>query len=338
MIEVIILIAAFLLDLAVGDPSRLPHPVRIIGKGISFLERIIRKIARTQRIERIGGLFLVLLIVMPVFLLTFVINKVILLNIATGGIIAAVGIIAAIILTSTTIAVRDLIDSSKAVIDAVKAGTTDEARRNLSMIVGRDTERLQDKDILKATIETLAENLSDGIVAPLFYFALGGLPLAMTYKAINTLDSMVGYKNKDYINLGRASARLDDIANYLPARITGVLIVFSIGMCRTFSRTIGKTRYSLLTAGNAFAIMIRDGRKHSSPNSGIPEAAMAGGLGIMLGGPSTYGNVLVEKPSIGEEKNTDYYAAAENTLKIVLLASFLGLGVSVLILLLRGLI
>ncbi len=265
-------------------------------------------------------------------------NKIILLCIATGGIITAAGIVTAVVLTSTTIAIRDLIDSSKTVIDSVKAGTIDEARRSLSMIVGRDTERLPDKGILKATIETLAENLSDGIVAPLFYFALGGLPLAMTYKAINTLDSMVGYKNEKYINLGKASARLDDIANYLPARITGVLIVAAIGICRTFSLIVGRTRSSLSTAGNAFAIMIRDGRNHSSPNSGIPEAAMAGGLGIMLGGPSTYGNVLVEKPTIGEEKNSDYHAAAENTLKIVLLASSLGLGVSVLILFLRGLL
>jgi adenosylcobinamide-phosphate synthase len=338
MMEVIILIAAFLLDLAVGDPRRMPHPVRIIGKGISFLEGVIRRIARTERTEKIGGIILALLIIISVFLLTFAMNKIILLCIATGGIITAAGIVTAVVLTSTTIAIRDLIDSSKTVIDSVKAGTIDEARRSLSMIVGRDTERLPDKGILKATIETLAENLSDGIVAPLFYFALGGLPLAMTYKAINTLDSMVGYKNEKYINLGKASARLDDIANYLPARITGVLIVAAIGICRTFSLIVGRTRSSLSTAGNAFAIMIRDGRNHSSPNSGIPEAAMAGGLGIMLGGPSTYGNVLVEKPTIGEEKNSDYHAAAENTLKIVLLASSLGLGVSVLILFLRGLL
>jgi adenosylcobinamide-phosphate synthase len=288
--------AAFLLDLAVGDPRRLPHPVRIIGKGISFLEGGIRRIARTGRTERIGGVFLALLIIMPVFLLTFAIHKIILLGIAAGGFTTLAGIVAAVVLTSTTIAVRDLIDSAKIVIDSLKAGAIDEARRSLSMIVGRDTEQLSDKGILKATIETLAENLSDGIVAPLFYFALGGLPLAMTYKAINTLDSMVGYKNKKYINLGKASAKLDDIANYLPARITGVLIVAAIGIRRIFALIVGRTRSSLSTAGKAFAIMIRDGRNHSSPNSGIPEAAMAGGLGIMLGGPSTYDKVLVEKP------------------------------------------
>jgi adenosylcobinamide-phosphate synthase len=338
MIEVIILMAAFLLDLVVGDPRRLPHPVRIIGKGISFLEVVIRRIATTERTERIGGVFLALLIVMPVYLLTFAINKIILLGIATGGITTAAGIVSAVVLTSTTIAVRDLIDSSKTVIDSIRAGAIDEARRSLSMIVGRDTERLPDKGILKATIETLAENLSDGIVAPLFYFALGGLPLAMTYKAINTLDSMVGYKNEKYINIGKASAKLDDIANYLPARITGVLIVATIGICRTFYVIIGKTRSSLSTAGKAFAIMIRDGRNHSSPNSGIPEAAMAGGLGILLGGPSTYGGMLVKKPSIGEELNNDYLAAADKTLTIVLLASFICLGISVLITYLRGLI
>ncbi len=334
MIEIGILTAAFLLDLVIGDPRGLPHPVRIIGSGISALETFIRKWAKTGGAERAGGIVLVVLIVFPVFLVTFALKQLIMHGIAAGGMSMIAGIISAVVLTSTTIAVRDLIDSSKAVIDAVRTGTVEEARRSLSMIVGRDTAQLADKGILKATIETLAENLSDGIVAPLFYFSIGGLPLAMAYKAVNTLDSMVGYKNERYINLGRASARLDDIANFVPARITGILIVLSVGLCRVFV----KAGTSLSTAGKAFAIMMRDGGNHSSPNSGIPEAAMAGGLGIMLGGPSTYGGMLVEKPWIGDEVNADYMAAAECTLKIVMLASLLGLGVSVLITYLRGVI
>jgi adenosylcobinamide-phosphate synthase len=332
MMEVGILTAAFLLDLVIGDPRWLPHPVRIIGREISSLEILIRKSAKTDRTQRFGGVILAILIVMPVFMVTFALNELILRGIATGGVLMIAGIIAAVVLTSTTIAVKDLIDSAKAVIDAVRVGTIDEARRSLSMIVGRDTSQLAEKVILKAAIETLAENLSDGIVAPLFYFSLGGLPLAMAYKAINTLDSMVGYKNERYINLGRASAMLDDIANFLPARITGILIVLSIGLCRIFVNT----RSSLSTAGKAFAIMLRDGRNHSSPNSGVPEAAMAGGLGVMLGGPSTYAGMLVEKPWIGDDVNADYLAAAECTLKIVMLASLLGLGLSVLMTLLRG--
>ena len=334
MTEVIILAAAFLLDLVIGDPRRLPHPVRLMGKGISTLEVFIRRWAKTEKLERAGGLLLTVVIVTTVFLLTSALNEVLFQGLMAGGIPRAAAIISAVALTSTTIAVRDLIDSSKSVIDAVRSGAIEEARHGLSMIVGRDTELLQDKGILKATIETLAENLSDGIVAPLFYFAVGGLPLAMTYKAINTLDSMVGYKNVRYINLGRASALLDDVANYLPARIAGILIVLSVGGCRLFTNV----RSSISAAGNALRIMIRDGRNHCSPNSGMPEAAMAGGLGVILGGPSTYGGVLVEKPSIGEEINVDYLEAAEFTLKVVLLASFLGLGFAVVITLLRGLI
>jgi adenosylcobinamide-phosphate synthase len=334
MTEIIILTAAFCLDLTIGDPHGLPHPVRIIGKGISMMETVIRRFGRTKKRLKAGGIILAFSIVAAVFLLTVAINTLILQGLMAGGFFAVVGIIAAVVLTATTIAVRDLLDSAKKVIAAVKAGTTNEARLSLSMIVGRDTACLADKGILKATIETLAENLSDGIVAPLFYFAVGGLPLTMAYKAVNTLDSMVGYKNEKYIDLGWASARLDDIANYLPARIAGGLIVLSVGIYRLFSQT----RSSLATAGKTFAVMLRDGKNHASPNSGIPEAAMAGGLGVMLGGPSTYGGILVEKPHIGEEVNTDYLVAAERTLVIILIASFLGLAISLAMTFIRGLI
>ncbi len=334
MTEILILIAAFFLDLAVGDPRGFPHPVRIIGKGINVMENVIRRSGKTKKLLRAGGVILAFSIVTAVFLLTFAINRLILQGLTAGGLLAVFGIIASIVLTATTIAVRDLLDSAKKVISAVKAGVADEARLNLGMIVGRDTACLTDKGMLKATIETLAENLSDGIVAPLFYFAVGGLPLAMAYKAVNTLDSMVGYKNEKYINLGWASARLDDIANYLPARIAGGLIVMSVGIYRSFS----PTNSSLSTAGSALAVMLRDGRNHASPNSGVPEAAMAGGLGVKLGGPSTYGGILVEKPYIGEEVNTDYLAATERTLVITLIASFLGLAVSIAVTLIRSLL
>ena len=334
MTEILILIAAFFLDLAVGDPRGLPHPVRIIGKVINVMENVIRRSGKTKKLLRAGGVILAFSIVTAVFLLTFAINRLILQGLTAGGLLAIFGIIASIVLTATTIAVRDLLDSAKKVISAVKAGVADEARLNLGMIVGRDTACLTDKGMLKATIETLAENLSDGILAPLFYFAVGGLPLAMAYKAVNTLDSMVGYKNEKYINLGWASARLDDIANYLPARIAGVLIVISVGIYRSFS----PTNSSLSTAGSALAVMLRDGRNHASPNSGVPEAAMAGGLGVQLGGPSTYGGILVEKPYIGEEINTDYLAAAERTLVIILIASFLDLAVSITMTFMRSLL
>jgi len=153
--------------------------------------------------------------------------------------------------------------------------------------VGRDTENLNEKGVLKATMETLAENLSDGIIAPLFFLALGGLPLAMAYKAINTLDSMVGYRNERYLEFGRASARCDDLANFIPARITGLLMVAAAPLFA-------------LSAKNAWRIMGRDGRNHSSPNSGMPEAAVAGALGVRLGGTNLYGGKPVEKPTIGD--------------------------------------
>ena len=164
------------------------------------------------------------------------------------------------------------------------------------MIVGRDTQHLSEEGVLRATVETVAENLSDGIIAPLFYLAVGGLPFAMTYKAVNTLDSMVGYKNDRYLLFGRASARLDDIANFIPARITGLLVVIAV-----FLLTLaGKAGRPAINARRALTVMLRDGRKHSSPNSGFPEAAVAGGLGVILGGPSTYGGIVIEKPYIGE--------------------------------------
>jgi adenosylcobinamide-phosphate synthase len=242
------------------------------------------------------------------------------------------------VLIATTIATRELIKSAQAVIKEVNAGNLEIARDRLGMIVGRDTHSLDQKGILKATIETLAENASDGIVAPLFYFALGGLPLAMAYKAVNTLDSMVGYKNEKYKNFGWAAARLDDIANYIPARITGALIVIA-----TF--LLGVTEKPAPHAISSLKIMVRDGRKHSSPNSGVPEAAMAGALGVRLGGPSMYGGILVEKPFIGEDKSEvrsqksegkdAYLHAAENALSIVRVTSLLGLELALILQYLR---
>ncbi len=334
MNEALLLIAAFCLDLVIGDPHHMPHPVKIIGRAIVALESRIRRFATTRRLEKIGGVLLTLLIVLGSFFVMIALKSIIANWMLGGGLLMWAGIIIYVFLISTTIAVKDLIDSAKAVIESVKAGAIDNARQSLSMIVGRDTGRLNDKSILKAAIETLAENLSDGIVAPLFYFALGGLPLAMTYKAINTLDSMVGYKNEKYINIGWASARLDDIANYLPARIAGFLIVLAVYIYRLFSNV----HSSVISAGRAFRIMLRDGAKHSSPNSGVPEAAMAGGLGVKLGGPSTYGGIPVEKPFIGEDFCEDYISAADRTLRIVLVSSFLAIAVSALMTFVRGLI
>lgn len=317
-----ILIGAFLLDIAMGDPRWLPHPVRIIGKAITGYELLLRGHLKTHSAERLGGALLVVLITVPTFI--------IILMVCRGSVWVShnvsmlLGVLTIIYMTSTTIAIRELVKSARLVIDSVKQRRLYMARCKLSMIVGRDTDCLSEKEILKATMETLAENLSDGIIAPLFYLAIGGLPLAMTYKAINTLDSMVGYKNDKYIHFGWAAARLDDIVNYIPARITGILIVIaSFILSRSFS-----------ILRSSFKTMLSDGMKHPSPNSGIPEAAIAGALGISLGGPSTYGGILVEKPYIGVGSREDYLAASESAISIVKTTSTLGIGITVIILLL----
>jgi len=211
MIGPLQLILAFFLDLMIGDPQWLPHPVRIMGKGISRAERFLRGRPTSSSGERWAGVLLVLSIIVPAFLITFFILIILWTLPGTAGTI--IGMAAVVYLTATTIAIRGLITSAQAVIRTVKEGDLEKARRNLSMIVGRDTHSLSREDILKATTETLSENLSDGFIAPLFYLLIGGLPLAMVYKAINTLDSMVGYNNDTYRHFGWAAARLDDIAN-----------------------------------------------------------------------------------------------------------------------------
>jgi adenosylcobinamide-phosphate synthase len=184
------------------------------------------------------------------------------------------------------------------------------ARKKLSYLVGRDTKHLSEKEVIKAAVESIAESASDGIIAPLFYLILGGPVLALIYKAINTLDSMVGYKNERYKDFGWFSARLDDAANFIPSRISGLLIAIS-------SLIIGKDyKNSLMT-------MIKDGRKHLSPNAGFPEAGMAGALGVRLGGPSLYNGQLCLKPYIGEERNKLQPRLINEALSITLVSSML---------------
>ena len=396
MTETVALCLAYLIDLIIGDPRWMPHPVRGIGRAIEKLENVLRRVflgseeqnsagvekqdkdsneedqAEPFRIdlkelvppsllkgrelsvemeEKITGALLVLIIAGSTMILFSILSSA-LLNLTFHPVAGYVGFAVFVYLVSTTIATRGLLQSARGVIRELLKGDAESSRLKLSMIVGRDTESLKEVGMLRATIETLAENTSDAIVAPLFYFVIGGLPLAMTYKAINTLDSMVGYKNKKYKYLGRASAKIDDIANYIPARITGILIVGAAYFINNIRYIIsrGAVKFSNADKGirkfiskvltrleqkaekpdfdsgrSAYAIMIRDGRKHSSPNSGIPEAAMAGALGVRLGGPSRYGGVINKKPYIGEERgNTDnmYRKAAIEALTITKLTSF----------------
>lgn len=220
----LILIFAFSLDLAIGDPRWLPHPVRMIGSAVAFLERRLRAIFGRTR-EKAAGVFLVILVVLPAAALAFLVQRLLLLPDETWLAVASFAFL--VYLAATTIALRELVSSAGLVVRSVKSGDLVAARSGLSMIVGRDTQTLDEEGVLRAAIETVAENLSDGVIAPVLYLAIGGLPLAVAYKAVNTLDSMVGYKNENYILFGWAAARLDDAANFIPARITGVLIVFA---------------------------------------------------------------------------------------------------------------
>ncbi len=350
---------AFILDLAIGDPRWIPHPVVIVGKGISGSESVLRRLFKGPA-ETIAGVILVLSIILPTGAIMFLINR--FLFSLSGNVEAFIGMLLFVYLASTTLALRGLITSARLVVKAVERNDLTEARQNLAMIVGRDTEKLNEKAVLRATIETVAENLSDGVIAPLFYLVIGGLPLAFVYKAINTLDSMVGYKNERYLRFGWASARLDDLANYIPARITGLTIVTACLLyhlargkaddteTRKGGRAEGRKRFSfpasllghfsasrlspaLSAAANSFRIMCRDGRNHTSPNSGIPEAAMAGGIGVRLGGPSTYGGRIVEKPYIGDTDKTDYLTAGRQALAVATIASSFTVFLSVAILL-----
>jgi len=275
-----ILITAVLLDLLLGDPRRLPHPVVGIGRLISALETILRRLVRS---ELAGGALLLVGVVGSTYLLTFLLLR------GACALHPYIGFAVSAWLSYTCLAARSLHHESKLVADRLIAGDLKGARHLLSRIVGRDTDDLTEPEIWRALVETVAENTSDGVIAPLFYLMLGGPALGLAYKAVNTLDSMVGYKNERYLRFGRASARFDDLANWLPARITGLLMA-------AVAPLIG------LSGKEAFRMMLRDGRNHSSPNSGVPEAATAGALGVRLGGTNRYFGKPVEKPTIGDPR------------------------------------
>ncbi len=267
------------------------------GEFIAWLEGRARRFCHSPVTEKVSGGVVVAVVVGITCLLTYLFTETVssvFRNVSILNIISLNDIVIALA-GSLTIALRGLRESAGNVITELKRSDLDSARGQLGHIVGRDTEGLNEEGILRATVETLSENVSDGVIAPMFYFAIGGLPLAMAYKAINTLDSMLGYRNERYINFGYVAARLDDIANYIPARLTAWAIIFSAAV-------LSPVRSGKVSPSRAVRIMLRDGRKHSSPNAGLPEAAMAGALGIRLGGPVSYGGVVNEKPFIGEDE------------------------------------
>ncbi|HUH65595.1 MAG TPA: adenosylcobinamide-phosphate synthase CbiB [Syntrophales bacterium] len=271
------IIAAVLLDFIAGDPHWLPHPVKLIGRFALFLETPLRKISAGPRL---AGMMMVLIVLAVTCLLTHVI-------IACAGLIhPLLGDVVSIFLLYTTFAARDLLDHSLSVYRALAAARLEEARARVSFLVGRDTDILDEKGVVRATVESVAENTVDGVTAPLFFAFLAGPLGAMIYKAINTLDSTFGYKNERYLDFGWASARLDDLANYIPARLTAVMILVAAMILR-------------LRPSNSLKILLRDGRKHPSPNSGLTEAAVAGALEVELGGMNYYFGEPCFRPTIG---------------------------------------
>jgi adenosylcobinamide-phosphate synthase len=302
---------AFILDILIGDPRWLPHPVRIIGRCVELLEKVLRRVFAS---ERLAGVFLAGITVAGTYLLTYeIINM-----FSRFGRIWEFAVSTIIIFFSLSI--RDLFKEAKGVMKELDSGNIGQARESLSQIVGRDTHNLDKQQITKACVETTAENSVDGIIAPLFFAFIGGPALAMAYKAINTLDSMVGYKYGKYLDLGWASAKLDDLVNYIPARIAAVILPMSSYVCGA----------DFL---NSIKIIKRDGRKHPSPNSGIPEAAIAGALRIRLGGPSTYKGVVSDKPFIGGQTNEIVTDNIKHTIRIVFMAAVMSVVSGIIILL-----
>lgn len=277
-ITLVILLGAVVLDLLIGDPKWLPHPVIGMGKLISFLEKNWNQGEHRRKKGVVLTIVVVGLSYIIAFLLVYLAYK----------LHTMLGILLEIYLISTTIAIKGLRQAALQVALPLKEGNLTEARKQLSMIVGRDTENLSEAEIVRGTVETVAENTVDGITAPLFFALLGGAPLALAYRSINTLDSMVGYKNERFLQFGWASARLDDVSNWIPARLTSLTIWLSALFIRP------------LRMARALRLTVRDAPKHPSPNSGWSEAMVAGLLGIQLGGVNSYGGVVSERARMGE--------------------------------------
>ncbi|MEK4449986.1 adenosylcobinamide-phosphate synthase CbiB [Paenibacillus sp. FSL L8-0506] len=303
----LVLLAAYVIDRIVGDPRNLPHPVIGMGKAITALERAIRRLwSRPQSLRR-AGVLLPLCVAGGAWALTAILLW--LLSYISPWLVW----IAEVWLISTTIASKGLKDAGMAVYVELQKGDLPAARKALGMIVGRDTTSLDAPEIVRGTVETVAENIVDAIISPLFYALIGGAPLAMAYRAVNTLDSMVGYKNDKYRDLGWTSARLDDVANFIPARITALLLALCAGMLRLDWRS-------------CLQMVKRDAHLHPSPNSGYPESAVAGALGIRLGGENVYHGVASFRAYMGDPVRTMEPNDIIQTSRMMMLCSSIFVG------------
>ncbi|MCR4657952.1 MAG: adenosylcobinamide-phosphate synthase CbiB [Lachnospiraceae bacterium] len=322
----------FILDLIIGDPSYGFHPVVIIGKMISLLEKILRRIFPKKSVcEALAGGILAVIITLVSFYsgwgLMYLADKInTYVSFALGCLISY-----------QCIAVRAMLRESRNIYEVIKTGDIHKARKAVGRIVGRDTDGLDMEGVIKADIECVAESLCDGVIAPLFWLMIGGVPLGLAYKAVNTMDSMIGYKNDKYLWFGRAAARLDDIANFIPSRIAALLIMF----CHRVLKSCQQNRPSVTKSCqqnrpfDTFHIWMRDRYNHASPNSAQTEAAMAGILGLRLGGPASYFGKKVDKPYIGDDIKSPEAEDIPKANSIFLASSIAGLivfaGVRVLI-------
>ena len=299
---------AYVLDLIFGDPQNIIHPVQIIGKMINIGEKSLleKKYKSDRKYKFFAGMILNITVISLTYGITYLIRRT-----SENSIILTV---AEIYLMYTVFSINSLAREGNRVYNILKEGNIERARKDLSYLVSRDTGTMDEKMIIRSTMETISENTVDGIVAPMLYMFLGGLPLSMTYKAINTFDSMVGYKNEKYMDFGKFSAKLDDVANFIPARITGILIVIA-------SMILG------YDYKNSLKIFIRDRKNHSSPNSGHAEAGVAGALGVQFGGRVSYFGKEVDKPVIGDKIKDFELEDIKKNIKIMYVVSFLSLVV-----------
>ncbi len=298
-----ILPAAFILDWFLGDPRWKYHPVRIMGKIIEILEPPFRSLVAGHLY---AGAFFAVFLISATFCISFLFTK-LLWNVSPTA-----GFVLEIVLIYFCISAKDLEKSALKVYRVLMANDIETARKKLAMIVGRDTDRLSGQGVSRACVETVAENLVDGVIAPLFYASLGGAPLALAYKMVNTLDSMIGYKDEKYLYFGKVSARLDDVLNYIPARLSVPLIALSAGMISGSGRA-------------AYQSAKKEGSFHTSPNAGYPEAAFAGALAVKLGGPSFYKGKRVDKPYIGSTFGKTDPVHIKKSCDLMILSSVWGL-------------
>ena len=282
MMTVWAVLGGFVLDALFGDPAWLPHPVVYMGKAISKLEKFLRpRLPKTPQGELLGGAIVAFCLPVGTFLLTGLVCW------GAARLHPLLGLAVQMFWCGQALAARGLVQESTNVYKELKKPDLPGARKAVSRIVGRDTAELTAEGVTKAAVETVAENASDGVIAPLLYMLIGGAPLALTYKAINTMDSMLGYKNEKYLYFGRVPAKLDDVANYIPSRLAGLLWVAAAALTGNSAR-------------GAWKIWRRDRRRHASPNSAQTESACAGALGVQLAGPAYYFGQYYPKLTIGD--------------------------------------